>query len=120
MKKDVRPQCRDRHALREQRIGLAAQMYDAGASPDQIAEILKVTRQSVYSYLTETGRFGGGYLGQDINGDGVQDWVPVNDPEVFAEADTKLREAVEKMAEQRTTELDDPKLHPACRKVLES
>ena len=56
MKKDVRPQCRDRHDLREQRIGLAAQMYDAGASPDQIAEILKVTRQSVYSYLTETGR----------------------------------------------------------------
>jgi outer membrane receptor protein involved in Fe transport len=35
-------------------------------------------------YYTETGRAGGGFL-QDTNGDGVLDWVPVNDPRVFAE-----------------------------------
>ena len=35
-------------------------------------------------YYTETGRAGGAYL-QDTNGDGVLDWVPVNDPRVFAE-----------------------------------
>jgi outer membrane receptor protein involved in Fe transport len=34
------------------------------------------------SYLTETGRFGGAYL-QDIDDDGRDDFVPVNDPEVF-------------------------------------
>jgi len=36
-------------------------------------------------YLTETGRYGGAYLGNDVNGDGIQDWVPVNDPRVYAE-----------------------------------
>jgi hypothetical protein len=35
-------------------------------------------------YYTETGRAGGAYL-KDINGDGVLDWVPVNDPRVFQE-----------------------------------
>jgi len=35
-------------------------------------------------YYTETGRAGGAYL-QDRNGDGILDWVPVNDPRVFAE-----------------------------------
>jgi outer membrane receptor protein involved in Fe transport len=35
-------------------------------------------------YYTETGRAGGAFL-QDTNGDGVLDWVPVNDPRVFAE-----------------------------------
>ncbi len=35
-------------------------------------------------YYTETGRAGGAYL-QDINGDGVDDWVPVHDPRVFDE-----------------------------------
>ena len=35
-------------------------------------------------YYTETGRAGGAYL-QDINGDGVPDWVPVQDPRVFEE-----------------------------------
>ncbi len=35
-------------------------------------------------YYTETGRAGGAYL-QDTNGDGILDWVPVNDPRVFAE-----------------------------------
>jgi outer membrane receptor protein involved in Fe transport len=35
-------------------------------------------------YYTETGRLGGAYL-KDTNGDGVDDWVPVNDPRVFQE-----------------------------------
>ena len=35
-------------------------------------------------YYTETGRAGGAYL-QDTNGDGILDWVPVNDPRVFEE-----------------------------------
>lgn len=35
-------------------------------------------------YYTETGRAGGAYL-RDMNGDGILDWVPVNDPRVFQE-----------------------------------
>ncbi|MBI1796779.1 MAG: carboxypeptidase regulatory-like domain-containing protein [Candidatus Eisenbacteria bacterium] len=35
-------------------------------------------------YYTETGRAGGAYL-KDVNGDGVLDWVPVNDPTIFQE-----------------------------------
>jgi outer membrane receptor for ferrienterochelin and colicin len=35
-------------------------------------------------YYTETGRPGGAYL-KDTNGDGREDWVPVNDPRVWAE-----------------------------------
>jgi len=35
-------------------------------------------------YYTETGRAGGAYL-QDVNGDGILDWVPVKDPRVFEE-----------------------------------
>lgn len=35
-------------------------------------------------YYTETGRAGGAYL-RDVNGDRVEDWVPVNDPRVLAE-----------------------------------
>ncbi|HEV8480021.1 MAG TPA: hypothetical protein VGR66_04435, partial [Candidatus Eisenbacteria bacterium] len=35
-------------------------------------------------YYTETGRPGGAYL-KDINGDGREDWVPVNDPRVWQE-----------------------------------
>lgn len=42
------------------------------------------------------------------------------DPEAFAEADAELRKAVDRMADQRAAELADPKIHPACRKVLES
>ena len=41
-------------------------------------------------------------------------------PKAFAEADAKLRDAVEKMVEQRTAELADLELHAASRKVLES
>jgi hypothetical protein len=35
-------------------------------------------------YYTQTGRAGGAYQ-QDINGDNILDWVPVNDPRVFEE-----------------------------------
>jgi outer membrane receptor for ferrienterochelin and colicin len=35
-------------------------------------------------YYTETGRPGGAYL-KDTNGDGSEDWVPVNDPRVWQE-----------------------------------
>ncbi len=35
-------------------------------------------------YYTETGRAGGAYQ-QDVNGDGIQDWVPLHDPRVFGE-----------------------------------
>ena len=35
-------------------------------------------------YYTETGRAGGAYL-KDVNGDHVDDWVPVHDPRVFDE-----------------------------------
>jgi outer membrane receptor protein involved in Fe transport len=35
-------------------------------------------------YYTETGRAGGAYL-KDTNGDGIAEWVPVNDPRVFSE-----------------------------------
>jgi outer membrane receptor protein involved in Fe transport len=35
-------------------------------------------------YYSETGRAGGAYL-KDVNGDGIPDWVPVNDPRVFQE-----------------------------------
>ena len=43
---------------------------------------------SFYDYdvfYTETGRAGGAYLGEDLDEDGVQDWVPLNDPRVFDE-----------------------------------
>ncbi len=36
------------------------------------------------SYLTETGKYGGAYL-QDVDGDNVDDFVPLNDPRVFAQ-----------------------------------
>jgi len=35
-------------------------------------------------YYTQTGRAGGAYL-QDVNGDNIADWVPLNDPRVFEE-----------------------------------
>jgi hypothetical protein len=34
-------------------------------------------------YYTETGRAGGAYLGEDRTGDGIEDFVPLNDPRVF-------------------------------------
>ncbi len=35
------------------------------------------------TYYSETGRAGGAYLGDDRNGDGIGDWVPLSDPRVF-------------------------------------
>ncbi|MBD3161146.1 MAG: TonB-dependent receptor [Candidatus Eisenbacteria bacterium] len=39
-------------------------------------------------YYTETGRAGGAYLDEDFNGDGIEDFVPLNDPRVFGEPRT--------------------------------
>jgi outer membrane receptor protein involved in Fe transport len=36
-------------------------------------------------YYSETGSAGGAYLGEDQDGDGSEDWVPVHDPRVFEE-----------------------------------
>ena len=36
-------------------------------------------------FYTETGRAGGAYLGDDVNGDATEDWIAVNDPRVFTE-----------------------------------
>ncbi len=37
------------------------------------------------AYYTETLLAGGAYLGDDMDGDGLSDWVPLNDPRVFSE-----------------------------------
>ena len=50
--------------------------------PEPVREPDRATTTSIY--YTETGRAGGAYL-QDINGDSIPDWVPVNDPRVFDE-----------------------------------
>jgi outer membrane receptor protein involved in Fe transport len=39
-------------------------------------------------YYSETGRAGGAFLTQDRDGDGREDWYPVNDPAVFAQGRT--------------------------------
>jgi outer membrane receptor for ferrienterochelin and colicin len=44
-------------------------------------------REAYVIYYTETGRAGGAYL-KDLNGDGVDDFVPLNDPRVFSEPRT--------------------------------
>jgi outer membrane receptor for ferrienterochelin and colicin len=36
-------------------------------------------------YYTETGRAGGAYLDEDVNDDGIEDFVPLNDPRVFGD-----------------------------------
>jgi outer membrane receptor protein involved in Fe transport len=36
-------------------------------------------------FYTETGRAGGAFQGEDLNEDGIKDWVALNDPRVFAE-----------------------------------
>jgi len=43
----------------------------------------QVEASSYQIYYTETGRAGGAFLTQDLNGDGQEDWYPVNDPLVF-------------------------------------
>lgn len=42
-----------------------------------------VNAHSYIVYYSETGRAGGAFLTQDQNGDGKEDWYPVNDPRVF-------------------------------------
>jgi outer membrane receptor for ferrienterochelin and colicin len=39
-------------------------------------------------YYSETGRAGGAFLTQDRNGDGQEDWYPVNDPAVYEQGRT--------------------------------
>ena len=39
-------------------------------------------------YYTETGKAGGAYVGEDENGDGIGEWVPLNDPRVFGDSRT--------------------------------
>jgi len=43
----------------------------------------QVNPHSYTVYYSETGRAGGAFLTQDQNGDGKEDWFPVNDPRVF-------------------------------------
>jgi len=43
----------------------------------------QVNSHSYKVYYTETGRAGGAFLIPDQNGDGREDWYPVNDPRVF-------------------------------------
>ncbi len=43
----------------------------------------QVNSHSYIVYYTETGRAGGAFLTQDLNGDGQDDWFTVNDPRVF-------------------------------------
>jgi outer membrane receptor for ferrienterochelin and colicin len=43
----------------------------------------QVNADSYIVYYTETGRAGGAFLTQDLNGDGKEDWFPVDDPRVF-------------------------------------
>ncbi len=43
----------------------------------------QVDPTSYQVYYTETGRAGGAFLTQDLNGDGNEDWYPVYDPRVF-------------------------------------
>ncbi|MBD3337128.1 MAG: TonB-dependent receptor [Candidatus Eisenbacteria bacterium] len=39
-------------------------------------------------YYTETGRAGGAFIGDDLNGDGIEDWVALHDPRVFGDPRT--------------------------------
>jgi outer membrane receptor for ferrienterochelin and colicin len=43
----------------------------------------QINPHSYQVYYTETGRAGGAFLTQDMDGDGREDWYPVNDPRVF-------------------------------------
>jgi outer membrane receptor protein involved in Fe transport len=42
-----------------------------------------INAQSYVVYYSETGRAGGAFLTQDLDGDGRDDWFPVHDPRVF-------------------------------------
>ena len=43
----------------------------------------QINGTSYRTYYSETGRAGGAFLTLDQNGDGIEDWFPVNDPRVF-------------------------------------
>jgi hypothetical protein len=43
----------------------------------------QVSSSSYITYYSETGRAGGAFLTLDQDGDGQEDWYPVNDPRVF-------------------------------------
>lgn len=54
-------------------------------SPADFPPVPQFDPRSYQTYYTETGRAGGAYLSDDLNEDGIQDWVPLNDPRVFGE-----------------------------------
>ncbi len=54
-------------------------------SPGEFPQPPQAGANDYQVFYTETGRAGGAYLGTDENEDGIQDWVPLNDPRVFAE-----------------------------------
>lgn len=58
-------------------------LLPGGTSPG-VFPGMPVAQMDGGSYLTETGRYGGAYL-QDIDADGRDDFVPVNDPTVWAD-----------------------------------
>ncbi len=58
-------------------------LFPGGTSPG-VYPAMVVAGMDGGSYLTETGNYGGAYL-QDIDEDGRDDFVPVNDPTVWAE-----------------------------------
>jgi outer membrane receptor for ferrienterochelin and colicin len=43
------------------------------------------TSTDYQKYFAETGKAGGAYIGDDVNGDGIGDWVPLHDPRVFGD-----------------------------------
>lgn len=63
---------------------LDAKNLNAISFPSFPNPFLNLSGDEYLIYYTETGRAGGAYP-QDINGDDVLDWVPLNDPRVFQE-----------------------------------
>ena len=53
-------------------------------SPGLFPGLINNAANAGASYLTETGKYGGAYL-QDVDGDSVTDFVPLNDPRVFGQ-----------------------------------
>ncbi len=63
--------------------GLNLLNEDEPQAPGQnILPGLQNATSAYYSYLTETGKFGGAFL-QDQNGDTFNEFIPINDPRVF-------------------------------------
>ena len=53
--------------------------------PGQFPYPTKLVNRAYRTYFTETGLAGGAYLGEDLDDDGQDDWVPLHDPRVFSE-----------------------------------